>query len=880
MASVQVLQGIQSMTDTVSQVLEKQRLLEDRVSAGAEKAGAAAPADDVAGLAAEIQSIKKEQATWQKDIERAVQVTTDALGENSPFVSMQKFEQNTADILQKISDFQKDLNEGAGFTPRNIPIEESVRRSQVFDPQNAVRSSSEQTPEYEAKLKDLSAKVSELQAELSTQIKGVTGAQEKLKSDSDTIKGSLELIEGRVTAVEAGLLSGGRLVAPDWEAAVPFTLTLDADFASIGNQHVYKTELITDIAVASNTPQAFFKFVGLQAGSIINEMLVAPGSPDGVNPDNIIQGLIEQLNDPNSRLMQGKWTSKSMSIVPGAKPGGGVLGSAEKSDLQISGQTPEYEAKMKDLSAKVSELSTQIKGVTGAQEKLKSDSDTIKGSLELIEGRVTAVEAGLLSGGASQPGSAEKSDLQMEIMQQYQVAIGNANERIKDNQAAINELKSAQETWNRKLEQTLEVANEAFGQNTPFAMKGQVEHLEADHQHLQSELQAVRDTVAQLDSTARAAAVSSDKANARSAASAAEPGSEDNAKASPEAAAMELRQLNAEIAEEKKAREELRERLAALEPMRDEFVAEKMHTDSELNSLKQQCEELAANQQKEMEATKKLHEMVDSKTRSLESAVSGSADAHAKPAETANPSSGAEKSTSLIQDELKALEKSLAQQCEKLSVLETKVDSKAMEEQKDLLDKKIKEGLEAHSGDVAAESKALHSELKDLKDTMMQTLNSHDEVLEKKIKEGLEAHGGDAAAESKALHSELKDLKDTLMQTLNSHDEVLEKKIKEGLEAHGGDAAADSAAKAEMAKRIDSLQEDVKCLKEGVAKQQTEHQSMESSIQAAIARQDALQESTKKQESDFIKREEDMTAMKAAMKKSDEERAEDAKARR
>ena len=55
---------------------------------------------------------------------------------------------------------------------------------------------------------------------------------------------------------------------------------------------------------------------------------------------------------------------------------------------------------------------------------------------------------------------------------------------------------------------------------------------------------------------------------------------------------------------------------------------------------------------------------------------------------------------------------------------------------------------------------------------------------------------------------------------------------------------------------------------------------MESSIQAAIARQDALQESTKKQESDFIKREEDMTAMKAAMKKSDEERAEDAKARR
>ena len=49
-----------------------------------------------------------------------------------------------------------------------------------------------------------------------------------------------------------------------------------------------------------------------------------------------------------------------------------------------------------------------------------------------------------------------------------------------------------------KHKQTLEVANEAFGHKTPFVMKGQVEQLEADQQTLGAELQALRDTVAEL----------------------------------------------------------------------------------------------------------------------------------------------------------------------------------------------------------------------------------------------------------------------------------------------------------------------------------------------------------------------------------------------
>ena len=676
-ASEQVLQGIQSMSDTMSQVLEKQRLLEDRVSAGTEKAGAEAPADSDR-LVAEISNMKKEQAAWQKDIERAVKLTTDAFGENSPFVPTQGFEQKTAELMQKISDLQKDLNEGAGFTPRSehrsVAIEESVRRSAVFDKEGRVNDSQVSVPqilvmpEYEDKIKSL-AKVSELQTEVDTKIQGLKDAQEKLKSDADTMKDSLE------TALK--------------------------------------------------------------------------------------------------KLEDGK-----------------------------SGLDNELVKNQKELDSRVL----------------------------LIEGRLKELEAGLLSGVASpisQTKSAERSDIEMEIMQQYQTAIGHANDRIKDNQAAIDELKSAQLKWNGKLEQTLEVANEAFGQNTPFVMKEQVEHLEADHQNLLTELQTLRDSVAQLESSVTAAAATSDNAaearekdaarssmqdqiasltkameqqqeslktkiaqlessvtaaaatsdnaTAGAARSAETPGGDKIDKGSPEAAKVELEALNAAMEKEKKAREALEtkvdqkinegiealnatiekekkeretlhERFTALEPMRDEFVAEKMHTDSELNILKQQYQELAASQQKELESTTKWREMLESKS-------------------------------------------------------------------------------------------------------------------------------GNGAAESQAVHSDLKDLKDTLMQTINSRDEMLGKKIKEGLEAHRGDAAAEAASKSEMAKRIDSLIADVKFLKDGVASQQTAQRSIEDAMQAAIAR-------NKKQENDVKKHEEEINAMKKAMKKSDEEHTEDAQARR
>jgi hypothetical protein len=122
---------------------------------------------------------------------------------------------------------------------------------------------------------------------------------------------------------------------------VPFTLTLDLDFASISSPEEYKTEFIKDIAFASKTAEVFFKFAGLRAGSIINEMLVAPG---GGNPDSIIQGLIEQLGDPSSCLMQGKWTSKSIAIDPATKLGSSVLSDPSEVVGQVKSAHDNHEA--------------------------------------------------------------------------------------------------------------------------------------------------------------------------------------------------------------------------------------------------------------------------------------------------------------------------------------------------------------------------------------------------------------------------------------------------------------------------------------------------------------------------------------------------------
>ena len=109
--------------------------------------------------------------------------------------------------------------------------------------------------------------------------------------------------------------------------SAPFTLTLDADFASIGDRGEYTQSLTQDLAFAAKTDAKYFKVVSLRAGSIINDVLVAPSAGD---PSRVVQDLRAQLDDPGSRLMRGKWTSKAV----GLEAGGSVEGWDEGPNFQ------------------------------------------------------------------------------------------------------------------------------------------------------------------------------------------------------------------------------------------------------------------------------------------------------------------------------------------------------------------------------------------------------------------------------------------------------------------------------------------------------------------------------------------------------------------
>ena len=149
-ASINIMDGVQRLTETMSQVLERQSALDGRVLSdgsdrsaqrseeaephapgqGAALARGGGEREDVRGLVAEVEALKSEQSVWKKEVERAVKLTTDAFGPESPFVGKENLEQVRAECTEKLTEMQRDLNEGAGFTPRNLAHSET-RRSQV-----------------------------------------------------------------------------------------------------------------------------------------------------------------------------------------------------------------------------------------------------------------------------------------------------------------------------------------------------------------------------------------------------------------------------------------------------------------------------------------------------------------------------------------------------------------------------------------------------------------------------------------------------------------------------------------------------------------------------------------------------------------------------
>jgi hypothetical protein len=112
----------------------------------------------------------------------------------------------------------------------------------------------------------------------------------------------------------------GRVVAgmigPQWDEAVPFTLTLDMDLSSIGDEEAFKRDVITDVATAAKIDAKHVRVRALRAGSVIVHMLIAKEAGDA---HKIVRNLEEQRKSPTSPLLQGKVTSlcrRYYSVTP------------------------------------------------------------------------------------------------------------------------------------------------------------------------------------------------------------------------------------------------------------------------------------------------------------------------------------------------------------------------------------------------------------------------------------------------------------------------------------------------------------------------------------------------------------------------------------
>ena len=141
----------------------------------------------------------------------------------------------------------------------------------------------------------------------------------------------------------------GKLVrpgAPSWKDAVTFTLTLDVDFATIGDHEGFKQGILWDVADAAKVDVKYVKIQGLRAGSVIVDLLIAPEVGE---PHKVLQDLREQARSPGSRLLTGKLTSKTKGLATPAQipASSSVLAKPEFKDPPIWHSSPAERAEEK-----------------------------------------------------------------------------------------------------------------------------------------------------------------------------------------------------------------------------------------------------------------------------------------------------------------------------------------------------------------------------------------------------------------------------------------------------------------------------------------------------------------------------------------------------
>jgi hypothetical protein len=173
---------------------------------------------------------------------------------------------------------------------------------------------------------DLAASVAEGTLE-ETEVKGDQGAVGSL---ADTAKETAQAAPQAPAKAESA--------TPSWERGVPFTLTLDIDFATIGDHEDFKQGILADVAAAAKVDVKYVQIQGLHAGSVIVNLLIAPEVGE---PHKVLQDLREQVNCPGSCLMTGKLTNKTKGLVAQAQlPAASAGAPAKPQDPQISSLAP------------------------------------------------------------------------------------------------------------------------------------------------------------------------------------------------------------------------------------------------------------------------------------------------------------------------------------------------------------------------------------------------------------------------------------------------------------------------------------------------------------------------------------------------------------
>ncbi len=357
--------------------------------------------------------------------------------------------------------------------------------------------------------------------------------------------------------------------APSWENAVPFTLTLDVDFATIGEHEDFKQGILADVAAAAKVDVKYIKIQALRAGSVIVDLLIAPEVGE---PHKVLQDLREQANSPGSRLMTGKLTSKTKGLATPAQP----PAASSSAPAKASSGAP---AKSEAVSAahEVGELTSIEKAFAQTAEAFAraavDSAERARLEQELASVRANSEEMKSLN--------EEMKLLNEELLEQLDTQSFAHKELQKTSSAHVEELNKEVEQFKTELEELKEQLSTVQFEHAQLqkTSSAHVEELNKDVQRLEGEFKAAKARCVELEVQLAQRTTQSHGA-AQEAAAEGKDGVQGDAVPAPESPTAVMASTQAQLAKEI---EELTQQLAA---SKEQLKAQELASQTSLDHVK------------------------------------------------------------------------------------------------------------------------------------------------------------------------------------------------------------------------------------------------------------------------------------------------------